>query len=87
VIPTLLLVGLVVGAFVHDRASLVRSAIIGATVSVLWGLGVGVANGSVVTFFGGVAFALANVLAGTVLSAGVRSIASRTVATPRTPLP
>lgn len=83
-IPTLLLVGLVVGAFVHDRASLVRSATIGAAVSVLWGVGVGVADGSIATFLGGVAFAVANVVAGTVLSASVRRLAREAVATRHT---
>ncbi len=75
-IPTLLLIGLVVGAFIHDRASLVRSAAVDAAVSVLWGIGVGLADGSIATFFGGVLFAVANVVVGTVLSASVRTLAS-----------
>jgi predicted Co/Zn/Cd cation transporter (cation efflux family) len=84
VIPTLLLVGLVVGAFVHDRASFVRSAALGAAVSVLWGIGVGLADGSIATFFGGVVFAVANVVVGTVLSASFRRLASVAVGTRHT---
>jgi hypothetical protein len=76
VIPTLLLVGLVVGAFVHDRISLVRCAGIGIAASTLWGIGVGVAEASIATFFAGAALALANVLAGTALSACLRSVGS-----------
>ncbi|HET6951648.1 MAG TPA: hypothetical protein VFI47_14800 [Acidimicrobiales bacterium] len=83
-IPTLLLVGVVVGAFVHDRASLARSATIGAAVSVLWGVAVGMADGSIATFFGGVVFAVANVVAGTVLSASVRRLARQAVGTRHT---
>ncbi len=78
-IPTLLLVGLVVGAFVRDRATVVRSAVIGAVVSLLWGVGVGVADGSIETFVGGAVVALANVLAGISLSAGVRRVATLSV--------
>jgi len=84
VIPTLLLVGLVVGAFVHDRASLVRSAAVDAAVSVLWGVGVGLANGSIATFFGGVVLAVANVVVGTTVSASVRTLASAAVGTRHT---
>ena len=78
-IPTLLLVGLVGGAFVHDRATVVRSAVVGTVVSLLWGVGVGVADGSTETFVSGAALALANVLVGTALSACVRRVASLSV--------
>lgn len=84
VIPTLLLVGVVVGAFVHDRASLARSATIGAAVSVLWGVALGIADSSIATFFGGVVFAVANAVAGTALSASVRRMAREAVGTRHT---
>ena len=83
-IPTLLLVGVVAGVFVHDRASLARSATIGAAVSVLWGVAVGTADGSIATFFSGVVFAVANVVAGTVLSASVRRLARVAIGTRHT---
>ena len=75
-IPTVLLIGMAIGAFVHDRATFVRSAVIGAVVSVLWGVVVGVADGSVATFVGGAALALAIVFVGSDLSACVRRVAS-----------
>ena len=75
-IPTLLLVGLVVGAFVHDRATVMRAAVIGAVISLLWGVGVGVADDSIETVVGGTVVALANVLVGTALSVCVRRLAS-----------
>jgi hypothetical protein len=75
-ILTMLLVGLVIGAFVHGRASVVRSAIIGVVISMLWGVVVGVADGSIGTFVVGAALALANVFVGAAPSACVRSFAS-----------
>jgi hypothetical protein len=73
-IPTLLLVGLVIGLFVHDRTSLVRSSLLGLTAALLWGLGVGVANGSIKTFVGGTVLALANLLVGAAFPASLRNI-------------
>ncbi len=70
-IPTLLLVGLVIGLFVHDRTSLVRSSLLGLTAALLWGLGVGVANGSIKTFVGGTVLALANLLVGAAFPASL----------------
>lgn len=72
-IPTLLLVGLAVGLFVHDRSSLVRSSLLGLTAALLWGLGVGVANGSK-TFVGGAVLALANLVVGAAFPASLRNI-------------
>ncbi len=76
-IPTLLLVGLVVGAFVHDWASLGRSTVAGIVVSILWGVGVG-------AIFGGTAFALANVLVGAAIATATRSLLRLTLAGVRT---
>jgi hypothetical protein len=73
-IPTLLLVGLVVGLFVHDRSSLVRSSLLGLTAALLWGLGAGVANGSIKTFVGGAVLALANLVVGAGFAASLRII-------------
>jgi hypothetical protein len=73
-IPTLLLVSLVVGLFVHDRTSIVRSSLLGLTAALLWGLGVGVANGSINTFVGGAVLALANVVVGAAFPAALRNI-------------
>lgn len=68
-IPTLLLVGLVVGAFVHDRPSSGRSVVVAVAVSLLWGVGVGVSNRSPATFVGGTGLAFANVVIGAVVAA------------------
>jgi hypothetical protein len=74
VTPTMLLVGLVVGAFVHDDRSLNRSFILGAGASVLWGFVVGVATSSLLNVVGGTAFGLVNVAAGAFVGWGLRSV-------------
>jgi len=73
-IPNLLLVGLVAGAFVHDRTSLVRWAAVGGAASALWGIAVGVTAGSIATFWGGTALGMANFLVGSAPSAGLRGV-------------
>jgi TRAP-type mannitol/chloroaromatic compound transport system permease large subunit len=55
VIPTLLLVALVLGTLIHDRASLRRSVAVGAAISVLWGGVVGAGDASATTAAGGTA--------------------------------
>jgi formate/nitrite transporter FocA (FNT family) len=67
-------VGLVVGLFVHDRSSLVRSSLLGLTAALLWGLGVAVVNGSIKTFVGGAVLALANLVVGAAFPAALRNI-------------
>lgn len=74
VIPTLLVLGLVVGTLIHDRVSLWRSVAAGTTVSVLWGVVVGVAEVSAATAAGGAALGLANVLVGAAVGAAARAI-------------
>jgi hypothetical protein len=73
VIPTLLLVGFAVGILVHDRVSLRRSIAVGAAVSVLWGVVVGVADASTTTAVGGTALGLANVVVGAAVGKAVRT--------------
>lgn len=84
-IPTLLLLGLVMGAFVHDRRSLVRTSVLGMTAAVLWGVGVGVMDGSVKTFLGGSVLALANLLVGAAISTSLRNISRLVAGKRRTP--
>jgi hypothetical protein len=72
-IPTLLVVGLAVGIAVHDRVSLRRSLVIGAAVTVLWGIVIGVGDRSLSTFFGAAVLGLANIVVGAVLGAGTRN--------------
>jgi hypothetical protein len=72
VIPTMLLVGLVIGALVHDDRSLTRSFMLGAGASVLWGVVVGVGASSPLVAVGGTAFGLVNVAAGALVGWGLR---------------
>jgi hypothetical protein len=71
VIPTLVLVGLALGVLIHDGASLRRSIAVGAAVSVLWGVAVGVAAANALTTVGGVSLGLANVVVGAAIGAAV----------------
>jgi hypothetical protein len=73
-IPTMLLVGLVLGALVHDRASLERSLLATVVACLLWGVVVGVADGSLATFAGGTVIALANVAVGGAAGAAARRL-------------
>lgn len=84
-IPTLLLAGLVVGAFVHDGLSFGRSIVAGVAVSLLWGVGVGVGNRSVTTFLGGTALAFANVSVGAAVTALTRTLLRLTLGGNSTP--
>lgn len=77
-IPTMMLVGFVVGALVHDDRSLVRSLILGVGSSVLWGIVVAVGASSLIVFVGGTGLGLANVAVGAVPGWGFRA-ASRAV--------
>ena len=80
-IPTMLLVGLVVGALVHDDRSLNRSFILGAGASVLWGIIVGIGASSPLVVVGGTAFGMVNVAVaaflGWALRSGFRAIGNR----------
>jgi hypothetical protein len=71
VIPTMLLVGLVVGGFVYDRRSLTRSCIIGAVASLLWGILVGVGAMSLLAAVGGTFLGVVNVAAGAVVGSSL----------------
>ena len=57
-IPSLLLVALVLGTLIHDRASLRRSVAVGAAISLFWGVVVGVGDASATTAAGGTALRL-----------------------------
>lgn len=76
-IPTLLAVGLVFGAFVHDRRSAVLVATVVVVVSVAWGVTVGVADGQLATVFGGAALGVGNLAVGVPVAASIRRIAHR----------
>jgi hypothetical protein len=56
-----------------DRSSLVHSSLPGLTAALLWGVGVGVANGSIKTSVGAV-LALANLVVGAAFPASLRNI-------------
>lgn len=86
-IPTLLLVGLVGGAFVHDRTSLIRCSKLCVAAAVLWGAAVGVAAETITTFLGGAALALANLVFGAVFAAAARCLLGRLFGGRRPPQP
>jgi hypothetical protein len=70
----MLLVGLIVGALVHDDRSLNRSFILAAGASALWGIVVGVGASNMAVVIGGTAVGLVNVAAGAVVGWGLRSV-------------
>ena len=65
VIPTLLIVGVVLGVLVHDTRSLKRSTALTAAVAVAWGLLVGMDAGPGVAV-GGTALGLGNLAVGAI---------------------
>lgn len=73
-IPTLLVVAVVLGLLIHDRASLWRSVAVGAALAMVWGIVVGVGDASATTATGGAALGLANVVVGGAAGAAVRAI-------------
>ena len=81
-IPTMLLVGLIIGALVHDDRSLHRSAVLAAAASVMWGLVVGIGSSSLGTVVFGTILGMINVFVGALvgwgLGATVRAIRERT---------
>jgi hypothetical protein len=83
-IPTLILVGLVLGAFVHGRESFASCSVLGVVISLLWG--VGVADASVSTFVGATALAVVNLLVGAAVSTSLQNI-SRNVRPRKRPAP
>jgi hypothetical protein len=85
-IPTVIVVGTALGAFVHAGGSLVWCSVLGVVISLLWGVGVGVADASVATFIGATALAVVNLLVGAAVSTSLRSI-GRTVGPRKRPAP
>lgn len=85
-IPTLLVLGLVTGGILGFRRPN-RLAAVGIVASLLWGLGVGLADGSAGTFVAGAVLAMANVVVGAALGvlphALVSSVAHRRTTRPR----
>lgn len=71
-IPSLLVVAVVLGLLIHDRASLWRSMAIGTALAVLWGIVVGVGEASATTAAGGAALGLANVVVGAAVGTAMR---------------
>jgi hypothetical protein len=74
VIPSLLVVAVVLGLLIHDRASVWRSVAVGAVLPVPWGIVVGVGDASATTAAGGAALGLANVVAGAAVGAAMRAM-------------
>lgn len=76
-IPTLLLVGFVLGAFVHDRRSAWRVTAVVVVGACVWGIAIGVADGDLKTMFAAVALGLGNLIVGALISASIRGFAQR----------
>ena len=77
VIPALLVLGLVLGAFVHDRGSEMLAATVVVAVSMAWGITVGVADDQLASMVGGAALGVGNLTLGVLVAASVRNIAHR----------
>ena len=67
-IPPLLLAGLAAGAVARLKVSI----LVGVAFALAWGLVVGVLDGSLVTFLGGVGLGAANVVVGWAIGLAVR---------------
>lgn len=85
-IPTLLLIGIVVGAILTHRATLrLRDpnralgplVVLGAALSVSWGVAIGIADGSAATIAGGVALAALNAAVGTAAGTALGRLTAR----------
>lgn len=70
-LPTQILAGLIAGVFMRDRKSIRLASAYGVALSVLWGILVGIGESSGVVFVGGFLLALANLVVGAAVSAGV----------------
>ncbi len=79
-IPTLLVIGMVVGILSQRRLPL-RTAVVALVVAaLLWGLAVGIASGAVVIFFLGSGLALVNLIVGAIAGASLVRATRRLVA-------
>ena len=76
-IPALLVLGLVLGAFAHDRGSEMLAATVVVAVSMAWGITVGVADDQLASMVGGAALGVGNLTLGVLVAASVRNIAHR----------
>jgi hypothetical protein len=81
--PTLLLLGLVAGAFVHDRRSALSVAAIVVVLAISWGIVVGVAAGDLEPVVGGAALGLGNLVVGALVTASIGGVVRR-IGTPTT---
>ena len=72
-IPTLLVVGLVLGGLIHHRKSFVWASTVLVTMAVVWGVGVGIADGTMSALVGGAGLAFVNLTAGASVSALIRN--------------
>lgn len=79
-IPTLLVLGLLLGAFVHDRTSASRVSAAVLVFAIAWGIVIGIADDDLSTAVGGAAVGLANLAAGSLAAAALRSLARRIIA-------
>ena len=76
-IPALLLVGLAIGAFVHDPRSAGRATAIVVVGASVWGVVIGVADGDLETLVAAAALGLGNLIVGALIAASIRGFAHR----------
>jgi len=79
-IPTLLVVGIVLGVLSQRRLPFRPAVVALIAAALLWGLAVGIASGSLFIFFGGTGLALVNLIVGAVAGASVMNATRRLVA-------
>jgi len=79
-IPTLLVIGIVLGVLSRRRLPLQAAGIALLVAALLWGLVVGIASGSVVIFFLGSGLAMVNLIVGAIAGALVVRATRRLVA-------
>ncbi len=72
-IPTLLILGLVIGLLIHDRVSFRRAVAAGVAASLLWGVAVLAGDAEAGSAAGGVVLALANTAVGVAVGATTRA--------------
>ena len=74
-IPALLLIGLVLGGFVHDRRGALIAGVVAIALSLGWGTLIGVADGAVATAVAASLLGFANLLVGATVTASIRLVA------------
>ena len=70
-IPTLLVLGMIIGSLVRRRDYFRPAAVVLVLAALIFGVGVGVSNGEIWVFVGGTGLALANLLVGATITTAI----------------